>query len=1118
MINKYDILFFSETWNSKTTNVDIDHFHCFSCPRPKCNKKAKRDSGGVIIYYKQKYFGYIKLISINTNGLVWIKLDKTFFGTDNDIYICSCYIPPEDSNVYKNINSQLFEFDFFELLSNDIRHYSELGDILITGDLNSRVGQRSDIVQNINLDRFVDMPLNDIPADNLPKRSSFDNKSNGFGNKLLTVCKENSIFIVNGRKEVGKFTCYNLIRNRLAASVVDYVIVNYDMFQLIDHFEVHDLNEFSDHCPLHFTINLNNMKNCNENFSCDKIMWDVSKKEQFLSKLNDNKPHFDNIVENLLNDCVDLNTCIDDFSTLIYDISFAVHGKTIRITGNKNSSPHRKQSPWFDNTCKQRKKDFYNCKRLYTENPTPDNRLLFLNARALYCKAKRKAKQRYSYIEKCTLATLSKTNARSFWKYINKYKGKKNTNSNDISIDEFVQHFKNMSNTPHPSNFDVNDYPDSVNTIETNELDCDFTVDEICKIISSLKRNKSCDTSNVVADFFIDSKEFIAPYLTKLFNYIFQKGVYPEAWSKGAIVPIFKKGDRSDPANYRGITLVNITAKIFSLVLRNRIDKWCENNNVYNESQFGFRNSHSTSDCIFILHALIQNTILSKHKLYCAFVDYEKAFDTVIHDALWVKLVESGVSSKMINMIKSIYRSVKACIKDASNMSYSDMFDISLGVKQGEPLSPLLFILFINDVKDSVDFHNLTESDIDTLSIFMLLFADDIALFTTDPVSLQHQLNSLYMYSCNWGLKINIKKTKICVFESRKSQCNFRWTINDEIVEVVDNFCYLGINFSYTGNMNNAVKMLNEQALKAYNHLLSVFSRLTLDIKTKLSLFDALIVPIILYGSEIWGAYDHSELDKLHLKFCKHILGVKQQTSNAAVLGELGRFPLSVICKERALKYWIKINMNPNSLMHHVLTKQSNIYHYNNIRPASKKIWHSAMSDLLNRMGYGNLLVDFNTDYNYSPLLTQRVRDQYIQTWYDNLTSQPKMEYYCRFKKEFLFEEYLTCVKNDKHRKELSRFRLSSHSLEIETGRYTNINRDNRKCKLCSHDTVESEYHFLLCCTAYSDLRKKYHIKFNWPNMAKFKYLMSVKRDLFLQNLAKFIYSAMKLRQEKLEV
>ena len=189
----------------------------------------------------------------------------------------------------------------------------------------------------------------------------------------------------------------------------------------------------------------------------------------------------------------------------------------------------------------------------------------------------------------------------------------------------------------------------------------------------------------------------------------------------------------------------------------------------------------------------------------------------------------------------------------------------------------------------------------------MLLFADDIALFTTDQVSLQNQLNAVHQYSCKWGLKINVNKTKICIFEKRRTRCNFVWSVNEDNIEIVDSFTYLGMRFHYTGNMTNIVKILNDQALKAYNYLLSIFSRVKLDVKTKLSLFDSLVTPIIMYGSEIWGIYSTREVDKLHYKFCKYVLGVKPTTSNAAVLGELGRFPLAILCKQRAIRYWIKI-------------------------------------------------------------------------------------------------------------------------------------------------------------------------------------------------------------------
>ena len=148
--------------------------------------------------------------------------------------------------------------------------------------------------------------------------------------------------------------------------------------------------------------------------------------------------------------------------------------------------------------------------------------------------------------------------------------------------------------------------------------------------------------------FFIDAKHFIVPNLMNTYNEIFNSGIYTESWSKRLIVPIHKKGEISDPNNYRGITLISTFAKILSLILRNRLNDWCEREHVFNEFQFGFRNERSTSDCIFILNSLIQKTLNENSNLYCAFVDYEKAFDTVNRDAIWFKLMQSGVSSKIV--------------------------------------------------------------------------------------------------------------------------------------------------------------------------------------------------------------------------------------------------------------------------------------------------------------------------------------------------------------------------------------------------------------------------------------------------------------------------------------
>ena len=112
------------------------------------------------------------------------------------------------------------------------------------------------------------------------------------------------------------------------------------------------------------------------------------------------------------------------------------------------------------------------------------------------------------------------------------------------------------------------------------------------------------------------------------------------------------------------------------------------------------------------------------------------------------------------------------------------------------------------------------------------MFADDIVLFTTDPLNLQAQIDRIQLYSERWGLEINVNKTKVCFFEKRKSTHNVSFEINGESIETVDNFTYLSVGFNYTGNFNIAIKCLYGQALKAYNSLLSLLHRFNLDGKT----------------------------------------------------------------------------------------------------------------------------------------------------------------------------------------------------------------------------------------------------------------------------------------------
>ena len=128
------------------------------------------------------------------------------------------------------------------------------------------------------------------------------------------------------------------------------------------------------------------------------------------------------------------------------------------------------------------------------------------------------------------------------------------------------------------------------------------------------------------------------------------------------------------------------------------------------------------------------------------------------------------------------------------------------------------------------------------------------------------------------------------------------------------------------------------------------------------------------------------------------------------------------------------------------------------------------------------------------------------------------MDYYKRFKTTFCYEEYIDKIENDLLRKQLSCLRLTSHCLEIEFGRFNGINRENRLCKFCTQNVVESEYHFILCCPRYSEIRTKYLGHISWPNLNKFNNYMSTKSKKMLINLSKFIKEAFKIRKNTLDI
>ena len=178
-------------------------------------------------------------------------------------------------------------------------------------------------------------------------------------------------------------------------------------------------------------------------------------------------------------------------------------------------------------------------------------------------------------------------------------------------------------------------------------LECDITEGEVYETIRMLKNGKAAGLELIIGEFFKNSATHVFPFLVRYFNKLFSSGLYPDNWSEAIIQPLFKKGDPEISDNYRGISLLSICSKLYSYILNKRLTCWIDDNNLLSETQAGFRKTYSTTDHLFTLLALIQKQLLCHKKLYVAFIDFRKAFDSVIRTKLWAILRRNGLKGKM---------------------------------------------------------------------------------------------------------------------------------------------------------------------------------------------------------------------------------------------------------------------------------------------------------------------------------------------------------------------------------------------------------------------------------------------------------------------------------------
>ena len=642
--------------------------------------------------------------------------------------------------------------------------------------------------------------------------------------------------------------------------------------------------------------------------------------------------------------------------------------------------------------------------------------------------------------------------------------------------------------------------------------------------------------------------------LKKLFNFILRCGHYPASWAEGRIISIHKKGDKNDPSNYRGITISSSLGKIFNSILNSRLCSFLDSNSIIHPEQIGFRKKHRASDHMFILKNLIANYKKNKKCLFITFIDFQKAFDTVWHTGLLYKLLRIGVSSSFFSIIESMYKNISLSVQIGTKISPA--FGSCIGVRQGDNLSPTLFNIFINDIPKLFD-NTCDPAKFGDLTLSSLLYADDLILFSETNEGMQRAINKLKVFCNEWALSINAAKSKVMCVNQHLCRTHPSVNLGSVPLTLVSTYKYLGLEFSNDGKTEVTKKDLYNRALKAYFKIVKTMHPLPKP-RTLFHLFDHLIKPILLYGCEIWTPmslatrtcsqagsttaqffnklkvdfpveYKFVEakdpIEKLHLKFCKFVMGVHTKTTNLAVYGDCGRYPLYIDQITQCVKFYHHLENTENELLqrfYKALTSHE---------PSPRD--NELLGFLRSVQSLGKTIIPTSPIKKYLNLFRRSLQGKFSHFWSllinNDLSKRTgpggnKLRSYRLFKRNIGFEPYLN-LPDYGNRKSIAKLRTSAHRLRIETDRFDGRNRyvppDQRICTQCHLQEVEDEIHFLTKCPAFSSQRASLFDKFlaNNPNFStyndlqKFIWILSVEDMQLLSSAASYIKTCMELRK-----
>ena len=516
------------------------------------------------------------------------------------------------------------------------------------------------------------------------------------------------------------------------------------------------------------------------------------------------------------------------------------------------TNPKDYNEPWMNNLLMRRWKKKYFAWKRFTETKSHTSYVEYKKETNLLKKATRRAKRKYER----KLAKQVRYNKRAFFRYVNskltvRPELREIQNENGVMVDKeedicniLGQYFSSV----HTDKW-VGEFPVMNEQFETELKNIIITRENVKERLEKLNINKSCGPDNIHPFVLQATADASSVPLQIIFSKSLSSGECPLDWRSANVTPIHKKGSRTDPSNYRPVSLTSQVCKVLETIVRKHILKHLADNNILSDKQHGFREGRSCLTNLLETLETWTEILDDRNGIDVAYLDFRKAFDLVSHSHLIYKMSKYGIKDNVLNWVASFLdqRTQRVVIRGTA----SRPFEVTSGVPQGSVLGPILFLIFINDLPLEVISH-------------VSLFADDSKLFTkivaegnkgrdnhNGTEALQRDLDSVREWALKWKMEFNVDKCKI--MHLGLTNPKHTYTMGGTNLAVTSEEKDLGVLIDDKLNFRSHIKGIVGKANRVLGLIRIGFECLDKDIF--MNLYPVLVRPHLEYCVQVWSPH-----------------------------------------------------------------------------------------------------------------------------------------------------------------------------------------------------------------------------------------------------------------------